>query len=680
MALTPRALRRLHRFQPGWLVLAATLGACGGQTGGAEESQSPTEIPTAVNTVPAVPKAPALGDLLWQDASTLRPLADEALWVYRGTHRANGQVLHLGSFRQTLDRSGVMEERRWSPLDTVASTVTLQVAGGTLTQAWTAGALGLPAAAGRLQPWTLRSPVRANEQTALIERQDVPLDEDRDADGKPDHLDVAAWTRVIGFEEVDLPELQRSVRALRVDLTVVTRTQLSSRPQPEASLTVRESTWAAPGIGIVRVSRTAPSAIGVGPEQTDERLQFWDGISQGLGLQPSVPLSVTGAADSVGPWLAPALSAVRLGTQVFVLSALDGSPSRGVVLSVLNNRGRVERSVQHPGLVLTSNTQAQLLSLGSGVGVVRREPGVLLAAQQLENLKMLRFDTLGQRMGKDVWLADGALPGSLQAASDGDTVWVCWVDEGLLPGSRRLMLRGYDTQGRPRTAAQALDQRAAGVSLERAHLTAEAGRVLVSWHVRSALADEWRQALGSTQAPAHVATLSSQLPFGAIATGPLPLLGGKLAALVWHNPLDSAASPVSTWRAVALDAQGQARRAAGRSLDQEVLPLPAGAAQAPERTALTVDTQRLLWATAGSARLREDSEAEDRLLAFAIVEPGDSTLSAAAVSVRRLRDRSPAATWSGTLQALQHIVPLDDRWLLFGHDGRYATVAVLHKR
>jgi hypothetical protein len=684
-------------------LLCGLLAACGGfsdfsnddsvvaeTTSTSAASSGATTVALGVDALgqPTVPAASEPGAVLYASATSLRPLADEALWVYRGTRTANGQQLHYSSFRQVTASAAGFQERVSSPLPNASRIQTLTP--GT-EQIGIEQDLILAVGTFIVRGIELKSPVRQGEQVKLAQVQSAPLALDLDGDGKQDLIDVAAWSQVVGNEDVELPELERTVRALRVDTTLVSRTHRSSQAQPDTSQTVVQSTWYAPGVGIVRNSRTQPvaSSAGVGAVESDERLQVWDGITTGLGLLPSSPVSVTGGSAAVGPWLGQPFSAVRQGNQAFVLSAASAG-NDALTLSVLSGRGRLEHSVEHSGLATLNQPRPQLMPLAAGVAVVRREAGVLLFPDQLENLKLTRFDAKAQRVGKDIWLVDSALAGSLQAASDGQTIWVSWVDPGSPQQPRRLMLQGFDALGDIKTRAHSLDTRGGTETMTQIAVTAQQGRVMVNWRVESAAGVELRQALGSATSPPTVATLTTTSATTSITTlatassalagaAVTPLLTESLAAITWLQPLDSSNRLVAP-RAVALDGAAQARRATSGGLDQELLALPAGSVQAAARMTMAAETKRVLWAAAGTGRLRSDTEAEDRTLAFATVDAGDAALSAALPQLKRLRDSSPASAWQGSVQALQHIVPLDDRWLIIGHDGRYTTVAVLHKR
>jgi hypothetical protein len=666
---------------------SALLAACGGGGGGADApvaspaSNAPGMAVARAGTTGFVPAAPMAGETLHADAGALRPLRDEALWVYRGTRAVGSSRQVFTSFRQTVASSSGHAERVSSPLDGASGVQQVSVSGGIVQLR---DSLLLPAAAAPSGIVELRSPVRRGDQVTLADATAVALKDDVDGDRLTDHADIGSYSRVIGDEDVELPELGRTLRALRVDVTTITRVQRSSRTQPDPATTVVTSSWYAPGIGLVRRTATLPSTDGVGAVDTDERLQYWDGIDKGVGLVPSSPVTAAGTLGGTGPGLQAPLSAVRSGAGAFVLSAREGMaqrPDLGVVLSVLDGRGRIVSSVEHVDLGLERGAQPQLMALGDGVALVSTERGVYADPYQLENLRLLRFDAHGYR-GASAWLASGALPGTLKAASDGQSVWVTWVEPGLAAGTTRTMVQAFDASGRALAAPRALDSRGTGATVSGIAIAAASGRALVAWRVTGAAGDELRQALVTgAGAQAAVATLETGVPgLGTARSLPMPRLSASLAALTWYDPLRPAAgtgtAPVAP-RGVALDANALPLRSSHGTADEESLQqLPAHDAQ---RSAMQADADALLWAAAGSARLRAEEIAEDRYLDFAALQPSAGPLATAAVRLQRFRDRSPAVLREPAAVSVRHLVALEDRWLILGHDGTRMTAAVLYR-
>jgi hypothetical protein len=676
---------------------SAMLIACGGgggdaggsaasapSSGGSSMSSNPSPQPSGVEKTGFVPAAPAIGEVLHNDAAALRPLRDEALWAYRGVRTHGASKAFYASFRQSVATAEGFNERISSPQEGGSGVQALSVQSGAIRLK---NALGLPALQTTVEVADeLRSPVRRDEQVTLIDRQALVLKDDLDNDKLPDTADIGAYSRVVGDEPVELPELGLTVNALRVDLSISTRLKFSSKAAAEAVKTVTRSTWYAPGLGIVRQVNRQAAADGNGMVETDERLQFFDGVATGLGLVPSAPIAKTGGSAGVGPSLLPALSATRSGDAAYVLSPRGTvlKPEAGAVLSVLDKRGRVTQSVEHLDLDLSSLAQKDLLPLDGGVAVVSAEPGIFLDPYTLENLRLIRFDAQGQRSSSH-WLASGAVPGTLRAAADGQTVWVSWVEPTLAMDGVQLMVQAFDGRGNARLAPQRLSR----VNGLRAHggvsLAAAEGRVLVSWDQPAAAGTantvDYHQALVTLDPTQAIATLETSAAGAADSRGrPVPRLSKSAALLTWYTPLNQpagASSSSATARGVLLDTAARAQRAAGGGADNESLQLPAFPSQL---STLALDGTQLLWSSSGAARLRAEEVSTDRYLDFAALGTDAGPLALAKPRLQRLRDRSPASAWQGQVNAVTHILSFDDRWLILGQDGQSTTAAVLHRR
>ena len=103
--------------------------------------------------------------------------------------------------------------------------------------------------------------------------------------------------------------------------------------------------------------------------------------------------------------------------------------------------------------------------------------------------------------------------------------------------------------------------------------------------------------------------------------------------------------PTISW-IVVLDANARAQRAAGGGADNEALQLPAFPSHL---SALALDANQLIWASAGSARLRAEEVANDRYLDVAALGTQAGALALAKPQHQRLRDRSPASNWTAQL-------------------------------
>lgn len=671
---------------------SALLAACGGGGDGGAASTPATGGTSTAPTSPSptqnqktgfVPAAPTLGEILHNDAAQLRPLRDEALWAYRGVRSHGVSKAFYASFRQTVTSREGFNERVSSPQDGASGVQALSVNGGLIR---VQNLIGLPTLQTALEPVDeLRSPVRRDDQVTWVDNQGLALKDDLDNDKLTDTADIGAYSRVVGDEAVELPELGTSVNALRVDFSSSVRIKLSSKAQPEAVRTVTGSTWYAPGIGIVRQVVRKAADNGNGTVETDERLQFFDGVTTGLGLVPSAPVAKAGGSAGTGPTLLPAVSAVRSGDAAFVLSPRGTvlKPEAGAVLSVMDKRGRVQQSVEHLDLDLGSLAQADLLPLDGGVALVTAEPGLYLDPYTLENLRLIRFDAQAQRSTSH-WLAGGAVRGTLKAASDGQTVWVSWVEPTLAMDGMQLMAQAFDGRGLARTAPLQLS-RVTGTQVHGGiGLAAAAGRALISWHQPSAQGAagtvDYHQALVNLDGTRFTSVLEA----GALGPAegrsqPMPRLSSGSALLTWYAPLNQpagASSSSATARGVVLDANARAQRAAGGGADNEALQLPAFPSHL---SALALDGAQLVWASAGSARLRAEEVANDRYLDVATLGAQGGALALAKPQQQRLRDRSPASSWTGQVSAIKHLIAFDDRWLILGEDGQSTTSAVLHR-
>jgi hypothetical protein len=674
----------------------AMLSACGGggdagssavsssNNGGSPATSNPSPQPTDSQKTGFVPSAPALGEVLHSDATALRPLRDEALWAYRGVRTHGASKAFYASFRQSVATAEGFNERVSSPQEGGSGVQALSVLSGAVRLK---DALGLPALQAPVEVADeLRSPVRRDDQVTLIDRQALVLKDDLDNDKLSDTADIGAYSRVVGDEAVELPELGLTVNALRVDLSISTRLKYSSKAAAEAVKTVTRSTWYAPGVGIVRQVTRQAAADGNGMVETDERLQFFDGVVSGLGLVPSAPVAKSGGSAGVGPTLLPALSAIRSGDAAFVLSPRGTllKPEAGAVLSVLDKRGRVTQSVEHLDLDLSSLAQKDLLPLAGGVALVSAEPGMYLDPYTLENLRLIRFDAQGQRSSSH-WLASGALPGTLRAAADGQTVWVSWLEPTLAMDGLQLMVQAFDARGNARIAPQRLSRVTGPRAQGGVSLAAADGRVLVSWDQPTASGTantvDYHQALVTLDPAQAVATLEASAAGAPDSRGrPVPRLSKSVAMLTWYAPLNQPAgtsSSSATARGVLLDTAARAQRAAGGGADNESLQLPAFPSQL---STLALDGTQLLWSSAGTARLRAEEVSTDRYLDFAALGTEAGPLALAKPRLQRLRDRSPASSWQGQVNAVTHILSFDDRWLILGQDGQSTTAAVLHRR
>jgi hypothetical protein len=260
------------------------LSACGGGGGGATDGPpggGPGPNGTATGLVPA---APALGAVLYADASSLRPLRDKAVWTYSGTSIASTgatPVSYTTTSTHTVAADGSVSETSSNASNDGVDTVVVRVLAGAIISPQDANFSG-KGAAEMVDVVELRSPVRQGDQYTAVDKRFTDTNIDIDTDGKTDTLDIAIYTRVMGTETVVLPNLP-SVTAVLVEQTFLSRVLLSRTAQFTDTVQIKVQTWYAAGLGVVRQRTEVPGAQLGQKTVTDEALKSWDGITQGFG-------------------------------------------------------------------------------------------------------------------------------------------------------------------------------------------------------------------------------------------------------------------------------------------------------------------------------------------------------------------------------------------------------------
>lgn len=316
-----------------WRQLACVLSlvcvtGCGGGGGTAASPPETVPVPPASTTTGLVPVQGPLGDVLYQEAKTLRPLRDGAAWVYREKDYATGITSELRS-TQALRAAGVFRETD-SDDPTTPTDVRIGANGDVLLSATLSLAPGA-AAISIVDAVELRSPVRAGDQMVLVDQKLAKSGLDFDKDGKDDAVDVALWRKVAGKELVSLPNRAEPIVALRVDSTAVFRLQPSAGGATQ-TVTTNSSAWYAPGLGLVRqASRDSGSTRSWDSDQT---LIGYDGIEQGYGYV-AAPLQTA--------WRSPAYIPQPLVLPQSIVLAENGG------LRVLDLKGNSKAVLAFPG-------------------------------------------------------------------------------------------------------------------------------------------------------------------------------------------------------------------------------------------------------------------------------------------------------------------------------------------
>ena len=222
----------------------------------------------------------AIGPVLYADAAPLRVLRHGATWNYRGAEQrgdpAAPQVhVYNNTVTMTETGGGFVETASNIYIDKLDAVGPLRFEGGQYTHNENILISNVHVVSGTFVE--LRSPVRQNEQFVAIDRKGIWVNSDLDGDGVIDKADIAAWTRVIGKETIDLPN-RRAVETVRVDLTIRVQIVLSRgnviTPLQEAV----KSHWYAPGLGIVKKRVDTPDENPNLPRRVvEEILETFDG-------------------------------------------------------------------------------------------------------------------------------------------------------------------------------------------------------------------------------------------------------------------------------------------------------------------------------------------------------------------------------------------------------------------
>jgi hypothetical protein len=453
------------------------LAACGGGGSGGNGGGAGPQ------TTGLVPVASALGATLHADASVLRVLRPGSVWTYRGVDLpdASGNQSTVYENLVTHAAAAVGVNEAGSNYFNAGTDVTpVRVEAGTVLQRIDLTALG---ADGPFDAIELRSPVRVSDQYTIFDRRIPDALADIDGDNKPETLDVAMWSRVIGEETVEL--LQRpGLRAVRVETTLLARARLSRNADFTETVRSTNNVWYSAGVGIVKLVADTPNANVPSLRQvTTETLFSWDGLTEGLGASAIVA--------GVGP-SGSALEGEALGAPID--SASFGSHavlrvSRGAVVNLtlarVDSSGRVTQAAAYPPETLDGQVifPRQMFGAGNGLRVVSwSSQGLVLTSYDSNSLQRVA--------GAPVVLAGvpGAATGDgfdVVVGASGNRIWMMWprstgtfVDG--LPAAD-LMVRVFDASGAPIGPEITLRAEINSTSLSSMAIAVNAGQAIASW-------------------------------------------------------------------------------------------------------------------------------------------------------------------------------------------------------
>jgi hypothetical protein len=653
------------------VVLALFMTACGGGGGGASGTDPGSgEASTSTGLVPA---APETGATLHANAADLRPLIDGAVWRYRGIKTA-ADGSPLGEYTSAISQKssgGSLQETESQVFADAEETSPILLSGGSVvTQVKDPLGVGSNEVVSMIE---LRSPVRINDQYTLFERRNMPTDTDVDGDGKTDVADLALFSRVIGNESVALPELSRTVTAVKIETTALLRIKRSSNGTSMPVSTLLRTQWYAPGIGVVRRKLSEVSTPGnTGSIVYDERLTGWDGITQGLGALPPVPASVPNA-NTILP---TPLAATSLGDRVLVLaeSMQPGVPG-DLTLAVFDKRGVLLSTKPAPGLGDSRNgySTPKLFRIDTNTALL-----AMPAGDAPGTIRLQRVDASGTLQGSTFTLQLPTHHLNLPAAWDGESLWVAWLSISVKPGSPGdLMLQPFSANGEPLAPAQRLEASNTGDSISSVALSAAAGRLLMTWARTDVSKAAYRYAMVQGRgAAANVRTLGTVSRFTSPQPPVLPVIDSGVAALQWSGPVLSYASggplPDTLPRGLLLDVSGNPLRSTEGSLDDERL--PASWVGPGTRVLTQALGDRLVVSSFVYQRPAPELNRNSDFLLTSFVQPGSRPWAAAAATATSLASASGTLTNIDQFGLPAFVLLWEDRALVIGDNfGRTMT-------
>lgn len=551
------------------VLIAIGLAGCGGGGSGSGNG-------TGVSRSGLMPAAPLPGEALFEDAAVLRPVRAGATYRYRGTRNDEAsitsytnEVEHGGTGDQVVETSSNLfdagEDISAFQVDrsAVVLTTALDVTGDGRAEV------------SRMD--MLRSPVRKNEQYNLADLHLPGGIEDVDGDGQPDTADMALYRRVVGMEDVELGGLPTQ-RALRVDMVVLLRVTGSADGRTSPVSTITQSTWYAPGVGIVRQRLDSPIAGLPTRLVHDERLTGWNDAVRGFGY--STPRALTASIGSTATGLPQAptwnhsrpLVAALSDRALVVTGSVSNPDSFGI--GVVDAQGRMVRHLTYPG---DDSLQTALMTpFGNGA--------LLVGEGRYGELSVMAFDA--NAASTTPWPPAhlnlnppdtdlGAV--SLGLAATAGRGWILYrraspAGSGGATSSFDLLLRSIGLPGQWAGPELLL---ARGI-IPSARIAASGERVLVSWEDTDAQATTHRKLawLSAAQATPVISTLAGPIAAptdSGIHFWDFHLVGadGDFAAL-WDCAFVSASCDAV--RGVRIDAQGRVLRTTTGPVDDEVLP------------------------------------------------------------------------------------------------------------
>lgn len=497
------------------VALATALGGCGGG-GSGSGSSTPSPTPTPPPPPPLavsglVPAAPTVGATLYADAASLRVLRAGAVWSYHGVEKPAGELAtdfnpYTNTVTAVASGSGVTESAT-HPFNEEGESDTVRYEGGAyISTDQIALSADMPAQA--VDVIELRSPVKVNDQYVSIDKHIANSGIDFDNDKVNDALDVAVYSTVIGQEILDLPN-RRQVKAVHVDERLRARVKYSKTGTVSPVYEALQSTWYAPGIGIVKRRLEEPNNTdGLPNRVVTELLENWDGLTEGLGHAGTVVAASPAGSSLSGPPLQYVGDVVGFDTSAVVIGQIPNQPSsQGLAVAQLDARGKVVAARTYARTELFPGTdffwEPHAIRVGNEVRI--------FAHTGNQQLSMVGLDASGQRIVRpavqvvnDVQMGNDNDNTSYRVASDSTGIWIGWLRatwDGQT-SNRWLVAQRFDANGVALGQVR-IATSPASFDMSRLNMALDGSRLAFSWYA-SKLQPSWRMAMIDTGTGASV--------------------------------------------------------------------------------------------------------------------------------------------------------------------------------
>lgn len=633
-----------------------------------------------------IPPAPPLGPQLAADATPLRPLLADAERRYRGIDNSNAAapVNYLSVVRQSASLTGVgVAEQDFVVLREGSAPVRLENRSGTIysTEAFD------PFKTGQVEEITtieLRSPVYQADQVTLYEKTLTKTGIDIDGDKIEDSGDVAAYSRIIGREDVALAD-RSVVSAVKLQIYGLVRFKRSSNGTYTDIVQTVQTLWYANSLGLVKRTLTKPALIASAGTtiDRDEVLEGWDGVTTGWGYTSPKALQAPGdgATRPASP-LPPVLAAAGLSDRAMVLTASTANTPNAFALSVLDKRGVLTQTREFVNYLTTEQySNAMLVAVGDGVALLPQLQGFGV-------VRMLRFDATGAAIGAQTGTALPVFSAKGQPASaafDGTNMWLAWFRVATNQRfSDDLVVQAFNAKGEAASAPMVLDNGSSTLRWGDVRISAYQGNVMATWGRQEGGVSTLRFAYWSAAQPTPLVkdlASSTSVNLQPADATLRPIAGVGNGAMVWGGQL--LAGPVSPDTPIVniqpagarLDFAGEVLRWSTVSINGESLrSLTPHAAGLPMLEA-NVGGSLVLTRTLSDQKLYADDTAPSTFIEVSQYSPFGPALAVQVPVRTRIPSGEGNAFDLGPYSA-RFVVPFADRLLVVGGPEKVVTSIV----